>query len=464
VSPPIGSPAWFDELHVLEIGRGDVDALLAVADLSSWDAAESSLGAPPSRGEDEPRWRPHVVAAAARLLALQRWPEATKPTSAHCIGMLHYECERSNPVARWDEELALVGLTREQVDAVMEDSLSAVPSDASRYAGYDFGTFAKHGWGRLNDVLVRMHRFMDFDDEDSPMIRGLEGAVRFLAHTRRGFELDWVRTKVWGYRDHPADPFVRRWCARQAASLFLEGDDEDRAKVGVLEWEFLEFTAVGTLLVPWLVEDVPPELHLALLKRLGSTPWAGKRALYASFADHPEHHAVLAEALLASNASGVFHTIDAGKALALLGSLHAADADLRVRVERAITSPILVAIAGVAEPVDPEFIAQHPGCYLAALAFQSELSMWLMEAGLFDGDVRLGKIANYAHGPFPEGPTVERASGRSTPVGTREDASSTPESIREIHWHCIEGSFAEGRARLGKCLEFRPRLGPPKAP
>jgi hypothetical protein len=294
----------------------------------------------------------------------------------------------------WAEELLLLGVDEEEVDALYHDVY------AGRAAGevwnHDvFGepepAYGRDG-GQLAALCARRERFDKFlPGDDSPVRLVLQTAVVLLAFWRAPLHasLDFVRVCAWApHADAPGRhaALVRRWLARQiSACLQLAWRDED----GPAPWaehvvdQFFGFTSVDPVLFPWLVEDVPAAQHPALLAASATVAWAGKRAFYARLAADPAEHALLGEALARSCRSDVFHSIDAREALALLEQLDGLEPERRRQLRALLTEPARAAVLAAAEPEDPAFCAQHPGRVFVALAFAGELPMWLMDAELW---------------------------------------------------------------------------------
>lgn len=495
-------PRRGDRWHLVGFGLG----ALPLDEPRAWRWYARQLAALVARGDEVLRAEMidrfrfgSSLSRAALADALFPWLAEALPDSLHpwlmaASGAVSWSvkralCERLAPIMfgataapdidsqAWSGELSLMGVAEDEVEALYLDLFSdrrpgeVWNHDVFRQPDPVYG----RAGGRLESLLSQRGRFDKFrEDVDSPERVVLQAAVLFLAFWRWPLhaDLDYVRVCAWRPGDAPRSctPLVRRWLSRQLAACLRytwdDGDDTSPSVEHVID-QFFGFTEIDPVLFPWLVADLPAEVHPALLACSATVAWRGKRDFYASFARDPANHERLADALARSCRSDVFHSIDAREGLALLEQLHALDAERCNELRSALTAPLAAVVVAVAEPAESIFRTEHAGRSFIALALESDLLMWLMDADLWLDEECFGPLATWAHGAWPEGPTTGReglsrdGASKPVPVLRRQDmvAPVPSETKGSPAWHGIDVSYERALGLVGRRVEFRPRLG-----
>ncbi len=427
---------------------------------------------------------PELVAALPE--ALQPWLVRALPAvswrikGAHCQRLLP-EVLGSRPAPElgsvaWQEELALAGVAEEEVCALHED----VFGDHAGGTVYNlevFHSFDEVRWrvgGRLAALLQRRGDDERLGSGDALARHVLQSAVIFHAFWRdpETAELDYQRVCGWTLDDArggapPYLPLLRRWMSRQIAACLVRAWQQEGGApswVAHVQDQFFGFTEVDPVLFPWLVADVPVELHPALLAASSTVAWKGKRDFLARLAEEPARHPALGEALASSCTSGVFHSIDAREGLALLARLGGIEAERRAELRALLEGPVEVRVLAAAEPAASRYRDEHPGRCFLALAFASPWPMWLMDADLWLGEACLGGLATWYHGRWPEGPTTGRqglqrdGAAQPVPVSQRRDDERAAGEARDVAWHAIELPYPRAAALVGRAVQLKPRL------
>ena len=255
----------------------------------------------------------------------------------------------------WDRELADIGVERADVERALKKALGGVPMQ------------------HVDPARIR------FDTDSATTAAALVLLHETLSAYATLMEL---RVAAW----FQGTPTLHAWVVRQYAAMLEHGSEAVKRSALYALWvDPFEVEEEARVVYPKLFELIGNDARAKLIANSGPAPWDAKLSSYEWAAALPAMHGALARGLSGSFFD-VYGKVDVVGAARLFRQIEVLDAELRIPLTEATTSPLMLWI-------DHLYVTGDPKSFHIGVLVTSRSPRWIAGSELVVGNVSRGTLS-----------------------------------------------------------------------